>query len=300
MYNRMFNITVGLLWVASMTWLVTQKMLPTLRVGEPPSYQTILEAQQEDPVVGWDLHLHDRRIGWALSRTERLPSGIVEIDSCVHFDHLSLNELLPRGFQETIQHLRLPIEKISVGTRSRLTIDPLGRLLRFDSAMDLDSMKDAVRMSGVVEGPQMQLHVRSGGLTYDPKPFPLPRKALLGDALSPQSYLPNLRTGQTWTVPVFNPLGTSNSMDFLQATVEEPELIDWKGQILKARVVVYRIDSGYGISQSAPPRCILWVRNDGRVLKQQVFLFDSMKMVFVRMGRRESQALAKQTLDEEP
>jgi hypothetical protein len=300
MYNRFFNLTVALLWVASMTWLVTQKMLPTLRIGEPPSYQTILESQKEDPVVGWNLKLHDREIGWALSRTERLSSGIVEIVSYVHFDYLPLNDLLPQKYRGVLHNLQIPAEKMSVGTRSRLTIDPLGRLLRFDSAVDVNSLKDAIRMSGVVEGSQMQIHIRAGGLTIDPKPFPLPRRALLGDALSPQTNLPNLRTGQTWTVPVFNPLLPSDSMEYLQAAVEEPELIDWKGQIVKARVVTYRFDSGYGISPNTPPKSILWVRDDGRVLKQQVSLSESVKMVFVRMSRAESRQLAKQSLDEEP
>ncbi|MBN2577875.1 MAG: hypothetical protein JXB10_02705 [Pirellulales bacterium] len=301
MYGRFFNMTVGLLWVSSMIWLVTQKMLPTLRIGEPPSYQTILEAQKEDPLVGWKLYLNNREIGWALSRTERHSSGIVEIDSYVHFERLPINELIPRPFRGLFHDLRNTAEKVSMQTRSCLTIDPLGRLLRFDSAVDVNSIPDVIRLSGVVEGSQMELQVRSGGLSFPkPKIFPLPPKALLGDALSPQSHLPNLRTGQSWTVPVFNPLRPDgDSVEFLQATVEEPELIEWRGHIIKTSVVVYRFDSGYGISQKSAPQSILWVREDGLVLKQQVALFESIKMVFVRMRQYESQSLAEQVLDAE-
>jgi hypothetical protein len=298
MHGRFFNITVALLWASSMTWLIVQKVLPSLRVGEPPSYQTILEAQKEESQVGWRLRLNDQEIGWALSKTERQPSGIVEITSCVHFNRLPLNEMAPPWIREIFRNLQfIGAERMTMESGSRLTIDPLGRLLRFDSTVSVGPNKDMIRMSGVVEGSRLQFQIRPGGLSGE---FQLPPKALLGDALSPQTHLPNLRAGQTWTVPVFNPLLQTNaSMEILHASVEEPEFIDWKGQILKAWVVVYRIDSGYGVSQQNAPQSTLWVREDGRVLQQKVSLFESVTMTFIRMSREESRHLAEDTLDSE-
>jgi hypothetical protein len=299
MHGRLFNVTVALLWASSMTWLIVQKVLPSLRIGEPPSYQSILEAQKEESEVGWKLFLNDRELGWASSKTERYSSGIVEIESCVHFHRLPLNELVPRPFRELFHELQPAGDKISMETASRLTIDPLGRLLRFDSTVSVDSIKNVIRMSGVLEGSRMQLQIRSSGLSYT-REFNLPPKALLGDALSPQTHLPNLRAGQSWTVPVFNPLRPANDpMEILHASVEEPEFIDWRGKILKAWVVVYQIDSGYGISSQRAPQSVLWVREDGRVLKQQITLFDSSTMTFERLGRDESRQLVEQSLEVE-
>ena len=45
MYSRWFNAAVVVLWLATMSWLVTEKVLPPLLVGEPPSYHQVIEAQ---------------------------------------------------------------------------------------------------------------------------------------------------------------------------------------------------------------------------------------------------------------
>ncbi len=75
MYSRFFNIAVCLMWISTMTWLITQKVVPSLWVGQPPSYQTILEAQQRESPVGWIVWLNDKKLGWALSTLEVQTQG---------------------------------------------------------------------------------------------------------------------------------------------------------------------------------------------------------------------------------
>ena len=38
MGNHPFNVIVVLFWLATMSWLIVAKVLPPMRVGEPPSY----------------------------------------------------------------------------------------------------------------------------------------------------------------------------------------------------------------------------------------------------------------------
>ena len=46
MYGRWYTTAVVFCWLASMTWLVTTKILPPLQLGDPPSYAAIVAAQR--------------------------------------------------------------------------------------------------------------------------------------------------------------------------------------------------------------------------------------------------------------
>ena len=103
MTSTWFNVAVVLLWLATMSWLITQKVVPALLVGEPPNYRTVVEAQQDDPLVGWSMSWNERKVGWAIHRTFPLPDDLTEIHSLVHFDHLP-REFLPMGFVDPHSH----------------------------------------------------------------------------------------------------------------------------------------------------------------------------------------------------
>jgi hypothetical protein len=115
---------------------------------------------------------------------------------------------------------------------------------------------------------------------------------LLCDAFSPQSQLPGLRVGQTWTVPVFTPLAFGKSpVEIVYATVESVEPVLWNGSMTDCWLVVYRTDTGNGGSHREW-RGKLWVSRDGTVVKQQVVLFDS-TITFDRLPEDEALKLAK-------
>ena len=127
MNSMWFNVAVVLLWVATMSWLISQKVVPSLLVGEPPSYRTIVEAKQEEPLVGWSMTWNDRRVGWALDTTRPLANGMTEVRSLVHFDDLPLEEMTPGWLRSMLlpdggADLRLEIE-----AKSKLTFDPFPR-----------------------------------------------------------------------------------------------------------------------------------------------------------------------------
>ena len=62
MYPRWFNVAVVALWLATISWLIATKVVPSLLIGEPPNYATILSAQEVDPPIGWTIDWDDRRL----------------------------------------------------------------------------------------------------------------------------------------------------------------------------------------------------------------------------------------------
>ncbi len=292
MYSRFFNIAVCLMWLLTMTWLITQKVMPALWVGQPPSYQAIVEAQKKEP-VGWSLWINNKQLGWALSTLEEQGQGPKEIRSYIHFDELPIAELTSGWGRALFRLIEQPAGKYEMDVENILTIDSLGKLLRFDSRIQLDPLKNILRMQGIVDGQQLHIEILSGNFSYS-SDVSLPQHALLNDTLSPQTQLPNLAIGQTWAVPALNPLHpTTNLVEVLRATVEEKEPIYWNSGIYDAWVVVYRSNPGAGFGAKSGSRGKLWVLEDGTVIKQQAVIFDSI-LSFVRMSGVEAAHLVKE------
>ncbi len=287
MHSRWFNITVVVAWLVTMSWLVTEKVLPPMLLGEPPSYSKIIEAEDDAPPTGWKISADGRSIGWALTDVERQPTGLTEIYGRVHFDHLPLGKLMT-GWIEPLARLfvKLP-DSPTMDARSVLVISPFGRLERFDSAVALGPGTELVNVHGTVEGKQVQLLVRAGDVNLPAYYAPLPANALLSDALTPQTHLPGLKAGQTWTVPIYSPLPSKQPLEVIRATVEGEEPLFWNGKMETALLVVYRSESG--ISALQAPKGRLWVRSDGLVLQQQAVFFD-LELSFVRMTDKEAEA----------
>ncbi len=296
MNSTWYNVAVVLLWVASMSWLVSQKVMPALLVGEPPSYRTIVRAQQGQPHAGWRMAVNDREVGWALNTTVPLPREMTEVRSLVHFNDLPLEEMTPG----LLRPLLVPEEgwpdRLKLEARSTLSFDPLERLSQFVSSVGFEGLDDVIKVRGTLDGPELALSVHSGDFTYQTE-LNLPEEALLTDALAPQTHLPNLREGQKWNVRVYSPLRPPNSpVELLQAKVEGKRTIEWDGRLVEAWLVVYRADPGAASAAARSARGRLWVRGDGTVLKQEATLFGS-TMSFVRLSGTEAAALAESVGD---
>jgi hypothetical protein len=286
MNSRWYNATVVVVWLVTMSWLVTKKVLPPLLVGEPPSYQQVIDSQKHDPPAGWRVLWKEQPLGWALTDTKLQPTGLTEIHGRVHFDGFPLGAVTPIWLQPFLGLAKKPVDQLHLDASSAMLIDAFGRLLRFDSAVRLVPLIDEITMRGMVEGGQLQLLIKSGNQSFSHE-LSLPPKALLADALSPQARLPGLHVGQSWSVPVFNPLWpTKSPIEIITAKVEEPEVILWNGEPERTLVVVYCRDTGKeGANQNVQGK--LWVRHDGVVLRQEAMLFDS-SIVFVRLTDKET------------
>jgi hypothetical protein len=287
------NITVVATWLAAMSWLVGYKVLPSLRIGQPPSYQSILQSQREDPLVGWRVLCNEREIGWALSFTKQLPDGMTRVDSLVYLERLPLEELLPKWLQGLVlprgvdpREIRLQME-----VRSEVMFDPLSRLCWFSSQVRFPPFLEGIRVRGKADEGRLHLTVSYGEFSQQ-LDFPLPRHSLFGETSSPQPKLPGLKEGQKWTVQVYSPFANpSQPVEILEARVEKMEPIAWNGSMYDTWVVVYRSEPGKGASRTQTPRGMLWVRPDGTVLRQEATLLDT-KITFIRLPRESASLLA--------
>ncbi len=292
MTSRWSSIAVCLLWAITMGWLVEEKVLPPLLLGDPPSYRSIAAARDQAP-VGWKLFVNGKPVGSASSVAVELPGEVTEVQTRVHFDYLPVEELVPTLLRQMVgPAVAQRSDKLAMDSESILDIDAEGRLVRFSSALRVPSLGNVVQFSGKLEDGQLKLTITSGNFSYPTEAY-LPPKSLAGDMLSPQACLPGLRQGQTWTVPSYNPFRPVKApMEILKATVERTERIDWNGRGEDVWLVVYRADPGLGIGTGTAPRGRLWVRRDGTVLRQQVLLFGC-TLTFVRLPPGKAAALEK-------
>ena len=302
MSSRWFNVAVVGFWLLTMSWLVREKILPSLVVGDPPTYRTILaDRESRDTPVSWSILLNDVPLGWAEARNRVLDNGVTEMSSHVRITRLPLSEIAPGWMNSLMKLLSGSQEwselRLAVDAHSSLEIDPLGRPIGFYSRAllgDETSLPADVRpegqaaagtvqvtIQGVIEGSQLKLKVRTGQLVYNTTAY-LPPNALMADALSPQGRLPDLKVGQSWTMPVYSPLRPPTApVELLHATVDRREPIMWHDQVVATFVVIYRSDPGTELSNNQVARAKAWVRSDGTVLKQELTLMSS-RLTFER------------------
>jgi len=290
MGSHAFNLVVVGFWLTTMSWLVMAKIVPPLRVGEPPSYSSILEQEADDPPVCWSIRLHDRTMGWAISKVEHRDGGISELQSRVYLQDLPLEEFAPAWLGTVLKPVLGDLGPLDVDKKSRMVVDPLGRLVGFESRVRIAEIPDAIKVQGQTEGASLKLTVQSGEIPYKFERY-LPVNALMTDELSPQANLPGLRVGQRWTVPLYSPFrAPSSPIEILQATVDRADHITWNGQTVNCRVIVFRDDPGSGLV-SGDPRGRMWVREDGLVLRQEVAILRS-HLHFLRLSQGEAELVA--------
>jgi hypothetical protein len=296
MYSRWFNVAVVALWMATMSWLVTSKVLPSILVGEPPNYRTIVEAQRTEPAVAWAMAWNERPMGWALNTNSPLPHGLTEFQSRVHFDDIPFEQIT--GLRSLLEPVRETRTKLPLDVFSELVFDPLGRLSRFESSLRFNPTEDPIiKLRGVIDGAQLSLNIRSGSFEMQ-REITVSPESMLNDGLSPQTRLPGLREGQAWTVELYSPLHPpSRPLEVLQVKVEATEPMTWENQVINAWVVVYRKDPGSGGRNAGAARGKLWVRRDGLVLRQQVMLLNS-TLTFTRLPQDRAARLARAVDDE--
>ena len=289
MGNHPFNVIVILFWFATMGWLVVAKIVPPMRVGEPPNYSSIIEQAHDHRPVCWSVRLHDRTVGWGAGKIERRNDGITSLESRIYLGDFSWDEMIPAWLAGVLKPVFDDLGQPDLYKKSRLDLDPLGRLVGFESSVRIAGLIDAIKVQGQIEGTSMKLSIQSGEFRDKIERY-LPPNALMTDELSPQSLMPGLRVGQKWTVPMYSPFrAPSDPIEILQAAVEREDYITWGGRRVRSRVIVYRPDAGSGLTNNEP-RGRVWVGDDGLVLRQEVTILRS-HLQFVRLSDDEASEL---------
>ncbi len=252
MESRWFNIAVVLVWLSTTSWLVVAKVIPPLRRGQPPNYQSMFVQKADDaqsiPPVGWEMSLNGKPLGWALSKVglgspQARDTSLTDISSRIHFDRIPLAEFAPAWMTKILLRSPEPVENLQMDAISSLKIDSLGHLAEFESILNAGGFPNSIVIRGRVRASMLRGEVKTADFAY-PFEIYLPGDALVSDELSPQSRLTGLRMGQEWTVPVLSPLRDPRSpVEILQATVDSRDLLMWEGDAVPVFQVIYRPDS---------------------------------------------------------
>jgi hypothetical protein len=283
MGNRIFVATVVLLWTATMSWLMVARILPPFFRGEPPTH----DARSEVDPNCWQIELGGQKVGYAVSQAVPGDLGTTEVHSRVLLEGIELRKLWP------FQVGSLGLGSIRLDTRTRLVFDSLGALSSFDTKIQLTDVPMVINVDGRVDGAHLKVTLQSGEITHQDS-FPVPARSLAVNELFPESKLLDVRVGRRWQQEVYSPFKTS--LEIVEAEVMAEVNIEHRGQRYQARRIEYRSLSSSGVAADKTLRSVVWVADDGTVLRQDLHLLGA-TLRFERCTEPRMIQLAKRLLD---
>ena len=284
MGNRMYLTAVVLLWLTSMGWLVTNKILPSLNSGQPP----IASGLEPGKVVAWRVLWSDQHVGWAASLRTRGDLNTTELHNRVILRDVPLLDLAPVWMRSIVDD----IGKLTFDTKTLIEFDPLDHFSSFNSRVGVNDIPSVLRISGRMEDSQLLLRVWSGQseMTYTTRVY-IPHQAALGEALFPDASMPYMYVGRRWQEEVFNPFRTPSSpVELVDVEVTGKEILPYgeKDEIRSVFRVEYRGLSGPGVQEETQRHAVCWVEPaSGNVLRQDIYLANT-KLRFERVPEAEA------------
>lgn len=287
MSNRLYVGGIVVFWLAAMTWLVTERVLPPFFTGEAPRSGAL---RQNEPVA-WRIDLDGAVCGRAVVQATPGGQGIREVHSLVRVDRLPR----PRALPVWLSSMASAIDSLSLTSRTRTAFDGFGRLARFETRIRINQLDFPIVVTGTVAGHKIKLSVRAGDISRRVE-RPWPADGVLAHDVLPETKLINVYPGKRWRREVFSPLaGRGEPVEMLEAEVTDSVKITHDGNAVEARLVEYRAPGRTGASDAELLRARMWVGEDGRVLMQETYLFGS-RLTFTRLGDQASRLAAKQDL----
>ncbi len=267
MANRVFVSSVVVLWLTSMTWLVTERILPSFFQGQPP----VIHSLETGEPVAWQVEWGGEYVGTAASIRVPGAAGTTELHNRMKLDSIPLMELAPTWMRKAVGNLG----NMSLDARTRIEFDSLGNFSSFASSISLNEFPSVLKIRGKMEGSNLVLNVRSGDFPYTSSVY-LPDRKILNEALFPDARLPSMHVGRRWQEEVYSPFRVpGDPVELVQAEVVSLETLEYWGGLERVMRINYRSGPGSGISQHARLQAVSWVTLEGEVLRRDVFFGDS-------------------------
>jgi hypothetical protein len=261
-----------------MTWLVTDRILPSFFDGQPP----IVRAYEEGEAVAWAVQWKGKTVGQAASMRLAGAGGSTDLFNRVVLEEFPVMQLAPSWIRAAVGNLG----SMTFDVLTRVEFDPLGKFTSFNSRISLNDMPSLLRMSGRIEDSHLQLKVRSSDFSHSTRIY-LPNSEALSEALFPDAKLPYMHLGRSWQEKVYSPFSSpADPVEIVQVKVAAVETIEHDGEVRRVMRVEYKSLVGSGIPEHAKTQGISWVDpTTGEVLRRDVFLGDS-KLRFVRLPKQ--------------
>jgi len=279
MANRIFVSSIVVLWLGSMTWLVVERILPSLVSGQPPA----IENYKTNEVVAWDVRWGGESVGYAASVRLEGVAGAMELHNRILLDDAPLIDLAPLWMRHAVGN----IGSMSFDASTRVEFDSLGNFSAFESRISLNDMPSVLSISGRVNDSNLDLKIRSSDISY-PISIYMPDRKALNEALFPNARLPQMYEGRRWTEEVYSPFHAPNDpIELVQAEVVSTESMEIQGKIRRLLRVEYRGRAGSGVNKNARLQAVSWVKKDGTVLRYDVYIGGS-ELRFERLSESRS------------
>lgn len=288
MGNRIFVGVVVLLWMGTMSWLMVARILPPFFIGEPPGHGVLV---RDEPVC-WDIEHDGEVMGQAVSKAVPGAMGTTEIHSRVLLEGLEVRKLAPQWMSVIVRGLG----SLSLDIRSRMALDSLHNLSSFETRVRLNDLPLVMKVNGRVEGANLVMKIASGDVAHTAK-YPVPKESLLASELIPHPKLLQVYVGRKWQQEMYSPFRPpSDSLEILQAEVVEESWFEQRGNSTRARKIEFRAMSPAGVATDNTLRAVVWVGDDGTVLRQDLHFMDT-KLRFERRDEPHMLRLAEELLD---
>jgi len=247
-----------MMWLIAMSWLVVVKILPPLDDGLPPNYLGLRGGTK----TCWKIFWNEEHVGWAASKVNEGFAGAKEIHGRVMLQDIPLADFAPSIISSLVEKLGTT----KLDAKSRIQLDSMGHLSGFESRLAVNSLP-IIRMTGRVENQHLRLRVRAGEFTHTQQRY-LPDAARLGMELTPDGRLPGMYVGRKWKSRVFTSFRPDEPMARIEAEVVGDAMIHYQGQPTQTRKIEYRRMGTAGVSAENNLRAVVWVAEDGTVLRQ--------------------------------
>jgi hypothetical protein len=288
MANRIFVCAVVVLWLGSMSWLMVDRILPSLHDGEPP----VASGFETDKYVAWKVSWSGRLVGYAASIRQQSVLNTTNLENCVELENVPLLDLVP----PLMRHVVGDIGSLKLKAQTRLEFDSLDNFSAFESRVAINDVASVLRLRGQVNGSFLELKVRFGDVSYSPK-VPIPNEAALSEALFPDAKLPYMYVGRRWNEEIYNPFRSPSApIETVNAEVTGIESIEYAGEMTRVMRLEFRGPPTPGIAEDSRLQAIAWVRaDDGLVLRQDV-LIGASQLRFERMADNEAKTVGEKLL----
>lgn len=287
--NRLYTAVVVVGWLAAMTWLVTDRIMPPFFGGDAPATRP---SNQMEPVA-WQIEMGGRPSGFAVMQAVPAHGGTKEVHSFLQIDRIEAPKAAPVWLAPLIKSFR----NVSFSMRTRTTYDTLDRLYAFDTKMNVGQLEGPIVIKGQIANEKLRLTVRVGDLIKRRFEHAWPRDGKLGSELTPTGRLLPLYEGRRWTREVFSPFASPNGpLELIEARVTQRLRFTDETDSTDAWEVEFRSLEKTGSTDEGRLRASLYVAEDGRVLKQEAFFLGS-SITFLRRSDAKSAELADEHLE---
>lgn len=303
---RFYQLAVICFWLSTVTWLVSTKLVPALRRGDPPNHHAVSVARcvGGSPVI-WDMKWNFYPVGWAANKVIRNDQGQIELLSRLQFTDWPKNNSAISSWllKQLADWGDNEIDGFQMQLTNRSILDGNHQLQQLNSAITLGrggpiASVPWMQIQGKVVKDKLLLSFQLGDRHLGDRAIPIRSHSLISSEISPHGFMPRLRIHQEWSTYQISPLRPPTSPQLpIVAKVERYEPMIWDNKIIETFLVIYRKDEGSGSRSADDHLGRLWVRPDnGMVLKQEVVLLGS-RFTLVRRTAEAAGQLATE-LDE--